>query len=153
MQERTLLLIKPDGVQRGLVGEIIGRIEKRGFKLVGLKMLQVSKELASKHYAEHDGKPFYNNLVNFFASGPLVAIAVEGPNAITSIRKMIGATNPNEALQGTIRGDFALATTNNLVHSSDGQQSAQRELSLFFTECELFTYTRELDTWAFDWGK
>lgn len=146
--ERTLLLIKPDGVQRGLVGEVIGRIEKRGLKLVGLKLMQVSETLAKEHYAEHSERPFFKKLVDFITSGPLVAIAVEGPNVITLMRKMIGSTNPQEAAQGTIRGDYGLVTTFNVMHGSDGPESAERELKLFFADGELLAYTRSNDVWV-----
>jgi len=147
--ERTLLLIKPDGVQRGLIGEIISRIEKRGLKLAGLKMIQADENLAKAHYAEHKERPFFGELVSFITSGPLVAMAVEGPNAITLMRKMIGSTNPQDAAQGTIRGDYALATAFNVMHGSDGAESAVRELKLFFKEEELLTYKRNNDAWIF----
>jgi nucleoside-diphosphate kinase len=147
--ERTLILIKPDGVQRGLIGEIIGRIEKRGLKLAGLKLMQVSKSLAEQHYAEHKERSFFGTLVNFVTSGPLVAMAVEGPNAIAVMRKMMGSTNPQDAVQGTIRGDFALTMAYNIIHGSDGPESAARELKLFFKEEELVTYARNNDAWIF----
>lgn len=147
--ERTLILIKPDGVQRGLIGDIISRIEKRGFKLAGLKLLHVSEELAEKHYAEHKDRPFFLNLVKFITSAPLVAIAVEGPNAIAQMRKMMGSTNPQEAAPGTVRGDYALAMSYNIIHGSDGPESAARELKLFFNDGELVTYNRNVDTWIF----
>lgn len=147
--ERTLILIKPDGVQRGFIGEIITRIEKRGFKLAGLKLMQVSAELARKHYAEHQERPFFLDLVKFITSAPLVAMVVEGPNAIAQMRKMMGSTNPQEAAIGTIRGDYALATSYNIIHGSDGPESAARELKLFFKDDELVTYNRNVDTWIF----
>jgi nucleoside-diphosphate kinase len=147
--EKTLILIKPDGVQRGLIGEIISRIEKRGLKLAGLKMMHVSEQLAKEHYAEHNQRPFFGELVNFITSGPLVAMAVEGPNAISLMRKMIGSTNPQEAAQSTIRGDYALVTAFNVMHGSDGPESAARELKLFFKEQELLTYHRNNDAWIF----
>lgn len=145
--ERTLILIKPDGVQRGLIGEIISRIEKRGLKLVGLKLTQVSEELARQHYAEHQERPFFGSLVRFITSGPLVAMAVEGPNAIAQMRKMMGATNPREAAPGTIRGDYAVTVSFNIIHGSDGPESAARELKLFFKDGEMLTYKRDIDTW------
>jgi nucleoside-diphosphate kinase len=147
--ERTLILIKPDGVQRGLVGEIIGRIEKRGLKIAGLKLMRISQSLAEQHYAEHKERPFFGALVSFVTSGPLVAMAVEGPNAISLMRKMMGSTNPQDAAQGTIRGDFALTMAYNIIHGSDGSDSAARELNLFFKEEELVTYARNNDTWIF----
>lgn len=147
--ERTLILIKPDGVQRGLIGNIITRIENRGLKLAGLKLMQVSEELAGKHYAEHKERPFFGDLVAFITSGPLVAMAVEGPNAIAQMRKIMGSTNPQDAAPGTIRGDFALTVAYNIIHGSDGPESAARELKLFFTDNELITYKRNVDTWIF----
>lgn len=145
--ERTLILIKPDGVQRGLIGEIISRIEKRGLKIAGLKLMQVSKELAQQHYAEHKERPFFGDLVEFITSGPLVAMAIEGTNAIALMRKMMGSTNPQEAPLGTIRGDFALTVAYNIIHGSDGPESAVRELKLFFKDEELVTYGRNIDSW------
>lgn len=145
--ERTLILIKPDGVQRGLIGEIITRIEKRGLKLAGLKLMQVSEELARQHYAEHQERPFFGTLVQFITSGPLVAMAVEGPNAIAQMRKMMGSTNPLEAAPGTIRGDYALTVSFNIIHGSDGPESAARELKLFFKDGEMVTYNRNVDIW------
>ncbi len=148
MTERTLVLVKPDGVQRLLVGRIIGRFEERGLKLVGLKLVQVSRELAKQHYAIHRERPFFRSLVDFITSSPLVAFAVEGPNAIAVVRSMVGATKPHEAAPGTIRGDFALETAQNLIHASDGPETAEAELALWFAPGELVSYEREIDRWA-----
>ena len=131
--ERTFVMVKPDGVQRNLVGEVISRFEKRGLKLVGLKLMQISQELAAKHYGEHQGKPFYDELIGFITSGPVVAMVWEGLNAVSVVRNMMGKTNPAEAAPGTIRGDFALYMVNNVVHGSDSPDSATREINLFFT--------------------
>jgi len=146
--ERTLVLIKPDGVQRSLVGRIVARYEERGLRIVGLKLIQVSSELAERHYAEHHGKPFYETLVEFITAGPLVAMAVEGPGAIAMVRAMNGATNPADAAPGTIRGDLAVTTRKNLVHASDGPESAAAELALWFEPQELVTYERGIDRWV-----
>jgi nucleoside-diphosphate kinase len=140
--ERTLVLVKPDGVKRGLVGEIIGRLERKGLKIVGMKLIRVTPERAAQHYAEHEGKPFYPGLVQHITSGPLVAMAIEGRSAIPVIRLMTGATNPQTAAPGTIRGDLGLAVTPNLIHASDAPASAARELSLFFTDDEFQAYAR-----------
>lgn len=129
------MMIKPDGVQRGVIGEIISRIERRGFKIVALKILHVDDEMAKKHYAEHIDKPFFNSLIEFIKSGPVVAMVIEGENAISTIREMVGATDPRKAAPGTIRGDLARDThdiTYNMVHASDSPQSAKREISLYF---------------------
>ena len=147
MTERSLVLIKPDGVQRLLVGRVIARFEDRGLKLVGLKLLHVSRELAERHYAIHRDKPFFATLVAFITSSPLVAMAVEGPNAISVVRSMVGATRPWEAASGTIRGDFALEVAQNLIHASDGPETAEAELDLWFPEGTL-EYAREIDRWA-----
>jgi len=131
--ERTLVLIKPDGVERQLIGEIISRIERKGLKITALELRQVSEELASRHYAEHDGKPFFGSLLEFITSRPVVAAIVEGPRAVTAIRQLAGGTDPVEkATPGTIRGDFGLETQFNLVHGSDSNESAQREIALWF---------------------
>ena len=132
--ERTLVLIKPDGVQRGLVGPILSRFEARGLKIVGMKLMQVPAELAQKHYAEHEGKSFYAELTGFITSGPLVAIVLQGVQAVTAARQVIGATDPLEASPGSIRGDLAIDKGTNLVHGSDSPESAQREVALFFPE-------------------
>ena len=135
--ERTLVLVKPNGVARGLIGEVIGRLERRGLAIKGARMLMVSEELASRHYAEHVGKGFYDELVSFITSAPVFAMVVEGPSAISVVRAMMGATNPLNAAPGTVRGDFGLDTGQNLVHSSDGPESAEREIALFFTPQDL----------------
>ena len=132
MTERTLVLVKPDGVQRQLAGRIIARFEERGLKIVGLKLVQVDKDLAERHYAVHKGKPFFDGLVAFITSSPLVAIALEGPNAIGMVRTMVGATKPTEAAPGTIRGDLATVMTENISHGSDSPESAVREIGIFF---------------------
>ncbi len=146
--QRTLLLVKPDGVQRLLTGRILTRFEERGLKLVGLKLVAVDRTLAERHYAVHREKPFFSGLVDFITSSPLVALALEGPNAIAVVRFMVGATRPNEAAPGTIRGDFALETAQNLIHASDGADTAAAELALWFGDGELLAYEREIDRWA-----
>lgn len=130
--ERTFAMIKPDGVRRRLVGEIIARIEKKGLSIVALKQLEISRELAERHYGEHKGKPFFEGLVSFITSGPAVAMVLEGENAIGEWRKMMGATNPKDAAPGTIRGDYATIIDENVVHGSDGPETAAREIGLFF---------------------
>jgi nucleoside-diphosphate kinase len=145
--ERTLIVVKPDGVQRLLVGRILGRFEERGLRIVGLKMLRPTRHLAERHYAVHRGKPFYEGLLDFITSGPVVAAVLEGPNAIALARTMLGATRPENAAPGTIRGDFALDTGQNLVHASDGPETATEELALWFAPPELLGYQRDLDRW------
>jgi len=146
--QRTLLLVKPDGVQRQLVGRVLSRFEDRGLKLVGLKLVQVDRELAAEHYAVHREKPFFTGLVDFITSAPLVAAALEGPNAIAVVRAMNGATRPHEAAPGSIRGDFAVETAQNLVHASDSPENAAAELALWFKPEELLSYEREIDRWV-----
>lgn len=146
--ERTLVLVKPDGVQRGLVGTVIGRIEAKGLRLCGCKVLQMSRDLAERHYAPHRGKPFFPGLVGFITSGPVVAMAWEGPGAIGVVRALMGATDPQKAAPGTLRGDFALDIGQNLVHGSDGSETAARELALFFAPGELVGYARAIDPWV-----
>lgn len=136
--EKTLVLVKPDGVQRRLGGEIISRFEKRGLRVVALKLCRMSREMAEKHYAEHVGKPFFHGLVEFITSGPVIAMVVEGENAIRTVRVMMGATNPLDAAPGTIRGDLALVMSQNVIHGSDGSESAMREISAFFAPAEIF---------------
>lgn len=148
MTERTLVLLKPDAVQRLLVGPLLGRFEARGLKIVGLKLVAVSRELAERHYAVHREKSFFAGLIEFITSGPLVAVALEGPNAIAIARAMIGATRPDEAAPGTIRGDLAVETAQNLVHASDGPETAAAELALWFRPEELLSYGREVDRWV-----
>jgi nucleoside-diphosphate kinase len=146
--ERTLILIKPDGVQRLLAGRILERYEQRGLRIVGLKMVHVDRDLAERHYAVHREKPFFVGLVDFIVSAPLVAIALEGLNAVAVCRAINGATRPHEAEPGSIRGDFALETGQNLVHASDSTETAAAELSLWFRDDELFDYRREIDRWV-----
>ena len=148
MTDRTLVLIKPDGVQRLLTGRIVSRFEERGLKIVGLKLVQVDRGLAERHYAIHREKPFFGGLVDFITSSPLVAMVLEGPNAIAVVRSMVGATRPHEAAPGTIRGDFALETAQNLVHASDGPDTAVSEIALWFGADELISYERDIDRWA-----
>lgn len=147
MLERTFCLVKPDGVQRGLVGEIVHRFEKRGLKLVGIKMVRISRELAEEYYREHKGKPFFPGLVEYVTAGPSVAILWEGENAVAVIRKTMGATDPAKAEPGTIRADFGLSITRNVVHGSDSIDSANREASLFFSPFEILSYDRAHDSW------
>jgi nucleoside-diphosphate kinase len=146
--ERTLVLVKPDGVQRQLAGKIIARFEERGLKIVGLRLVQVDRDLAERHYAVHKGKPFFEGLVAFITSSPLVAMALEGPNAIGMVRTMVGATKPTEAAPGTIRGDLAVEMGQNLIHASDGPETAVTELALWFRPEELLSYEREIDRWV-----
>lgn len=146
--QRTFVAIKPDGVQRGLVGEIVGRFERKGLKIVGMKFMQVSKELAENHYGEHKGKPFFNGLVDFITSGPIVAMVLEGKDAIAISRNIIGATNPASSAMGTIRGDLALEIGRNIVHGSDGPESAKREIGIFFTDKEQSDWTRTVQCWV-----
>ena len=148
--QRTLVLIKPDAVQRGLSGEIIARLERRGLKLAGLKMIHVTQELAHRHYGAHVDKPFFGALVSFITSSPLIAIAVEGENAVEVVRTTMGATNPVDATPGTIRGDFGLTIGMNLIHGSDSPESAETELALFFDESEIIDYERGIDDWIIE---
>jgi len=146
--QRTLILVKPDGVQRRLAGQIIGRIESRGLKIVGLKMLRVTQALSREHYAEHVEKPFYPLLEEFITSGPVIALVAEGPEAISVMRGMLGATNGREAPPGTIRGDFGLSRQMNLVHGSDGPEAAAKEISVYFKPEELIDYDATLGGWV-----
>ena len=145
--EQTLVLVKPDGVQRGLIGEIVGRLEKRGLKLVGLKLMQVDEGLAHRHYGEHVDRPFFPGLVSFITSGPVVAMAWEANNAVEIVRSTMGPTNPAAAGPGTIRGDFGVDIGRNLIHGSDSTESAERELALFFRPGEILSYNRSNDGW------
>lgn len=145
--ERSLIIVKPDAVQRGLISEILGRFERRGLKLVGLKLMQIDENLARQHYAEHDGKPFFAGLVSYITSTPVVVGVFEGPDAIKAIRTTVGSTRPSEAAAGTIRGDLGITVGRNLVHASDSVESGQREVAIFFNDNELLSYTRALDTW------
>lgn len=148
--EKTLILVKPDGVQRGLAGEIIGRFERRGLKLIGLKFIQMTKELAAKHYAVHEGRPFYDALVEYITSGPVVAMVWEGNDAIAAARATIGATKPVEATPGTIRGDFGMEIGRNLVHGSDSPENGEKEAAIFFSADELVSWNRATDSWIIE---
>jgi nucleoside-diphosphate kinase len=148
--ERTFIIVKPDAVQRGLTGEIIKRFEQRGFKIVGMKFMQVPKELAEKHYAEHLGKPFYDGLVAYITASPVVAIAFEGTNAVAAARGTIGSTKPHESTPGSIRADFGLEVGRNLVHGSSDVEAAERELALWFSADELTAWDRSTDPWVFE---
>ena len=145
--ETTLVLLKPDAVQRGLAGEIISRLEKTGLKITGMKLMQVSQELANEHYGEHVGKPFFDGLVSFITSGPIIAMALEGNGAVAIVRKTMGATNPADSPPGTVRGDYGIDIGRNLVHGSDSAESAKREVALFFDDAELIDYSRATDPW------
>lgn len=145
--ERTLVIIKPDGVQRGLVGPILTRLERRGLRLAAMKLIQITPELAARHYQIHQGKPFYEALIDFITSGPVVVAVIEGQDAINTVRKTMGATNPAQAEPGTIRADYALEIGRNLVHGSDGGDTAAYEIPLFFTEAEILSYERAIDIW------
>ncbi|MCX5985518.1 MAG: nucleoside-diphosphate kinase [Chloroflexi bacterium] len=146
--ERTLIIVKPDGVQRGLVSEILGRFERRGLKLAALKFMQIDRELAEHHYAVHVGKFFYHELVSYITSGPVVVAVLEGPKVIEIVRSMIGKTRPNEAVGGTIRGDFAVEGLRNLIHASDAPETASEEIALYFRDGEVVTYSRAIDFWV-----
>ena len=135
--ERTFFMVKPDAVSRRLIGEIVTRVERRGFTIRGMKLIQVTRALAAEHYAEHQGKPFYDGLVEFITSGPAVAMVIEGPAAVSTVRTMMGATNPLDSAPGTIRGDHALEIGENVVHGSDSPESAAREISIYFSDAEL----------------
>jgi nucleoside-diphosphate kinase len=145
--ERTLVIIKPDGVQRGLIGPILTRLERRGLRLAAMKLIQITPHLAARHYAVHQGKPFYQSLIEFITSGPVVVAVIEGPDAINTVRKTMGATNPAQAEPGTIRADYGLEIGRNLVHGSDGAETAAYEIPLFFTEAEILSYERAIDAW------
>ncbi len=148
--ERTLVLVKPDAVQRGLTFEVLGRLERRGLRLVGLKLMRVAEALAAQHYAEHEGKPFYPGLIDYITSSPIVAAVFEGTNAVEVVRTTMGATNPAKAAPGTIRGDLAIELGRNIIHGSDGSDSARREIGLFFAADELLDWQRESDRWVFE---
>lgn len=148
--ERTFVMVKPDAFQRGLVGEIVSRIEDRGLKLVAMKLLVPSQEQGEEHYAEHEDKPFYDDLVGFITSGPAVPMVVEGENAVSVVRDMIGATNPAEAAPGTVRGDLALDIGRNCVHAADAPDTAEREISIYFDEDEIESYERNDETWLYE---
>jgi nucleoside-diphosphate kinase len=148
--ERTFVMIKPDGVQRGLVGEIFRRFEARGLKIVGMKMLQMSNDFAKKHYEVHIGKPFFDGLLKYITSGPVVAMVLEGTEAVAAARATMGATNPAKAAPGTIRADLGLEMGRNLIHGSDGPETAQTEIALWFKPEELLSYSRTIDAWIFE---
>ncbi len=148
--ERTFLMVKPDGVQRNLVGQIIQRFETKGFTLVGLKLMKVSRELAEQHYAVHKDRPFFGGLIEFIISGPVVAMVWEGNGVVASARKMIGATKPLEAEPGTIRGDYGLDTGRNLIHGSDAIETANNEISLWFKEEELVSWEPTISSWLYE---
>ena len=148
--ERTLIIVKPDGVQRGLVGEIIGRLERRGLKIVAMQMQQISAETAQRHYAEHEGKPFFDGLVSYITSSPVVVMVLEGPQAVTAARATIGSTKPVEAGPGTIRGDLGMMVGRNLIHGSDSVESAAREVEIFFGKDAGFAYSRDIDRWVLE---
>ncbi len=148
--ERSLIIIKPDGVQRGLIGTIISRLENRGLKIVAMKMIQMDESLARRHYAVHEGKPFFESLIKYITSAPVVVMVVEGPRAIEVVRKTMGATNPADAAPGTIRADFALEIGRNLIHGSDSLETAEKEISLFFHPSEILSYTRDVDRWILE---
>ena len=148
--ERTLVIVKPDGVQRGLIGPLLSRLEARGLKIVGLKLVQVSQDLAARHYAEHEGKPFYPGLLKYITSAPVIVACVEGTSAVQMVRNTVGATNPLNAAPGTLRGDLALDIGRNLIHASDAPATAERELALWFQDAELVSYERATDRWIFE---
>ena len=148
--ETTLILIKPDGVQRALIGEIISRIEQKGLKISGMKLMNVTEEIAGRHYEEHVDRPFFGSLVDFITSSPVVAMAVAGDNAVQVMRTIMGSTNPQEADPGTIRGDFGMTIGMNLIHGSDSADSAVRELGIFFDSSEIIEYDRSVDTWVIE---
>jgi nucleoside-diphosphate kinase len=148
--ERTFVLVKPDGVQRGLIGEVIARLERRGLRLVGAKFMQVSKELAETHYAIHKGKPFYEGLISYIISAPVMAMVWEGPNAVAAVRQTMGSTRPTEAAPGSVRHDFGLEVGRNLTHASDSVENGQAEVALWFKEAELVDWKREVDRWVFE---
>ena len=146
--ERTLIIVKPEGVQRGLIGDVLARFERKGLKVVGLKLILIPREMAERHYAEHVGKPFYEGLVGHITSSPVVVGVLEGPDAVSVTRTMMGVTNPRAAAPGTIRGDYGLDIGLNIIHGSDGQEAAQREIGIFFTPSELVSYDRVGDRWV-----
>jgi nucleoside-diphosphate kinase len=147
--ERSLVLIKPDAIQRGLAGKIISRLEEKGLKIVAMKMLQIERDLAQRHYAVHKGKAFFDDLVDFITSSPIIAAVFQGRNAVEIIRQVMGETDPAKAPSGTIRGDFGIDIGHNLVHGSDSLENASKEIELFFTREEILNYDRELDTWLY----
>ncbi len=147
--EKTFLMVKPDGVQRNLIGDIVNRFEKKGFKLVGAKLMSISNELAENHYGEHKERPFFGELVDFITSGPVFAMVWEGENVIATARDMMGKTNPQEAASGTVRGDYGMTVGKNIIHGSDSSESAEREIGLFFNESELVSYSKQDSSWIY----
>jgi len=147
--EKTFLMVKPDGVQRNLIGEIVARFEKKGFQLVGAKLMTIPNELAQQHYGEHKDRPFFGELVDFITSGPVFAMVWQGENVISSARQMMGSTNPKDAAPATIRGDFGLIVGKNIIHGSDSPASAEREIGLFFKESELVDYSKLVNEWIY----
>jgi nucleoside-diphosphate kinase len=148
--ERTLILIKPDAMERALAGEVISRLERRGLRIVAIRLFQMEENLAKQHYAEHEGKRFFQSLISYITSGPIIAAVFEGTGAVDSVRKTVGATNPANADAGTVRGDFGLETGRNLIHASDSPESAKREVALFFKEGQLVSHKRDIDRWIFE---
>jgi nucleoside-diphosphate kinase len=148
--ERTLVLVKPDGVQRGLIGEVIGRLEHRGLRMVAARFLEVSKELAETHYAIHKGKTFYDSLIRYITSAPVMAMVWEGPNAVVAVRQTMGATKPTEAAPGSIRHDFALEIGRNLTHASDSVENGVKEIEIWFKPGDLLEWKRDTDCWIFE---
>ena len=148
--ERTFVMIKPDGVQRRLIGKVIERLEQSGLKIVAMKFLHVSKELAEKHYEVHKGKPFYDGLIKYITSGPVVAMVIEGMNAIERVRNLVGATDPQKAMPGTIRGDFAQHIGRNIIHASDAKETAEKEIKLWFSEDEIIDYEIIDESWVYE---
>ena len=148
--EQTLVLVKPDGVQRGLIGEVIARLERRGLRLAAAKFMDVSQELAETHYAVHKGKPFYESLIRYITSAPVMAMVWEGPNAVAAVRQTMGATRPTEAAPGSLRHDFALEVGRNLTHASDTPENAVKEVELWFTPDEIVSWDRDIDRWVFE---
>ena len=148
--EKSLVLVKPDGVQRGLIGEVISRLERRGLRLVAAKFVAVSRSLAEEHYAIHKGKPFYEGLLDYITAAPVMAMVWEGPNAVAAIRQTMGATRPWEAAPGTVRHDFALEVGRNITHASDTPENGEKESALWFTKEEILSWSREIDQWVFE---
>jgi nucleoside-diphosphate kinase len=150
IMERSLIIVKPDAVQRGLIGPILTRLEQRGLKLAGLKLIRINEQLARRHYAVHEGKPFFNGLVEYIISGPVVVAVVTGQNVVSVVRSTVGATNPAQAAPGTIRGDFAVEIGRNLIHASDSPENGEQEIALFFDEQELVALDRSTDAWIYE---
>ncbi len=148
--ERTFVMVKPDGVQRGLIGKIISRLERKGLKIVAMKMMKIEESLAEEHYVEHKEKPFFKDLIGYITSGPVVAMVIEGKEAIKVVRTLVGKTNPREALPGTIRGDYGMDVGRNVIHASDSLESAKREINLFFKEEEIVSYSKADEIWIYE---